>query len=83
MDIPPINRANFPADSGHSPLSSAIDRVFLADMLKRVSTFSTGGSFSGGVGEEQFASFLAEAYADKIAERIKLGVLHGSVAQIP
>lgn len=75
MNIPSINNGISVAGPGQRDVSSAIDRVFLAEMLKHVSTFAGEGSFSGGVGEEQFASFLAESYAHKLAEKIELGIL--------
>lgn len=52
----------------------ALEAGFLAEMLKAAGLHDTGSSFSGGAGEEQFASFLIEAQADAIAAAGGLGL---------
>lgn len=76
--IPPI--ASPPA-----AMPTALDRVlrdkardleasFLAEMLRHAGVGTPPSAFGGGVGEEQFASFLREAQAGAIARRGGLGL---------
>lgn len=51
-----------------------LERAFLEEMVKYVVPQPQGGAFSGGVGEEQFASFLNSEYAAALSHRIHLGL---------
>ncbi len=44
-----------------------LEAGFLAEMLKTAGLGVTSESFGGGSGEDQFSSFLIQAYADKMA----------------
>ena len=72
MIVQPI--ASAPVGAGMSPAELASARMaadsfeaqFIAEMLKYSGLNETSSSFGGGPGEEAFASFLTEAYAEKI-----------------
>jgi Rod binding domain-containing protein len=63
-----------PATLPHTPLPPAqapliraraaeLETAFLAEMLRHAGMSPQKGAFSGGIGEEQFASFLREGQA--------------------
>ncbi len=54
--------------------AEAMEASFLAEMLKAAGVGAPRASFGGGVGEEQFASFLTEAHAAAIVERGGIGL---------
>lgn len=43
-----------------------METAFLAEMLRHTGLSAQKGQFGGGIGEEQFASFLREAQAEAI-----------------
>lgn len=45
-----------------------IEQAFVLEMLKHSGVAKPREAFGGGLGEEQFASFLEEAYAEKIMD---------------
>lgn len=47
---------------------------FLAEMLRAANSGVSAGSFGGGIGEEQFTSFLVDAQAQQFAARGGLGL---------
>ena len=47
---------------------------FLSIMLREAGVGVPRGAFGGGLGEDQFASFLTDAYAEKMAERGGIGL---------
>lgn len=51
-----------------------LETQFLSEMLRHAGSAQTPGSFGGGIGEEQFASFLREAQARAIAGRGGIGL---------
>lgn len=51
-----------------------LEATFLAQMLKSAGLGQARDSFSGGAGEDQFASFLLDAQAGKIVESGGLGL---------
>lgn len=51
-----------------------LEATFLAEMLKAAGFGEQENSFSGGVGEDQFASFHRQAVADKIAQAGGIGL---------
>lgn len=55
-------------------MTDQLETAFLTEMLK-IAIPESEGSFSGGVGEAQFASFLAEYRAKEMADRLDLGLL--------
>ena len=42
--------------------------------MKYMASKSTAGEFSGGVGEEQFTSFLSREYASALSQKFDLGL---------
>ena len=51
-----------------------LEAVFLAEMLKSSGLGETRGSFGGGVGEDQFSSFLVQQQARALAESGGIGL---------
>lgn len=55
-------------------MTDQLETAFLTEVLK-IAVPESEGSFSGGVGEAQFASFLTEHRARVMADRLDLGLL--------
>lgn len=51
-----------------------LEASFLAQMLKSAGLGQSRDSFGGGAGEDQFASFLLEAQAEKMVESGGIGL---------
>ena len=74
-----INSNQFPNALGPRPTDAAavaekLERAFLEVMLKYAGPKPAEGGFSGGIGEEQFASFLTESHAAMLADRLDFGL---------
>lgn len=54
--------------------AEAMEASFLAEMLKAAGVGAPRSSLGGGIGEEQFASFLTEAHAAAMVERGGIGL---------
>lgn len=54
--------------------ATRLETAFLAEMLKAAGLGKPRESMGGGVGEEQFASFLREAQAEAISRRGGIGM---------
>jgi Rod binding domain-containing protein len=54
--------------------AQALESAFLAEMLKGAGLAEPPGSFGGGAGEAQFASFLREAYAGALVRAGGIGL---------
>ncbi len=54
--------------------AEAFEAAFLAEMLKHTGINRTPESAGGGAGEEAFASFLTDQYADVLARSGGLGI---------
>lgn len=50
------------------------EAVFLAEMLRAAGAGKAASIFGGGVGEDQFSSFLIDEYARKMAARGGIGI---------
>ncbi|WP_022707081.1 flagellar protein FlgJ [Paracoccus zeaxanthinifaciens] len=50
-----------------------LERAFLEEMLKHAGPAPMEGPFSGGAGEDHFASFLTREHAAVLADRLDLG----------
>ena len=64
-------------DSRDAQLKAAAEKLeagFLAEMLRAAGAGASGGSFGGGAGEEQFASFLLEAQATEMVRAGGIGL---------
>nr|WP_235862291.1 rod-binding protein [Roseovarius litorisediminis] len=55
-------------------VAEKLEASFLAEMLKSVGVGEQENSFSGGVGEDQFASFLRQALANKMVSSGGIGL---------
>lgn len=74
--------ASTPADLPKAPTrddtlrdaSEKLEASFLAEMLKSAGFGKTPDAFGGGEGEDQFASFLIQAQADKMVEAGGIGL---------
>ncbi len=51
-----------------------LEANFLSEMLGNAGFGEMEGSFGGGIGEEQFTSFLRDAYAQKMSEAGGIGL---------
>ena len=51
-----------------------LEATFLAEMLKSAGLGEGSNSFGGGIGEEQFSSFLVQAQAEALAESGGIGL---------
>ena len=51
-----------------------LEASFLAEMLKSAGLGKTKGEFTGGAGEDQFASFLVQAQAEEMVKNGGLGL---------
>lgn len=49
-----------------------LEQAFLEEMIKHFMPENAGFEFSGGIGEEQFSSFLGREYAIALAQRLNL-----------
>lgn len=68
--------AGKPADPD-TPLrasAKALESVFLSEMLKSAGLDSSEGEFSGGIGEEQFSSFLRDEQAKAMTSKGGIGL---------
>jgi len=66
-----------PPDPRHAKLREAAEKLeaqFLAEMLKCAGLGETKGPFTGGPGEQQFASFLREAQAEEMVRAGGIGL---------
>lgn len=62
---PPSRPASAPAEK--------LEQAFLEEMLKYCGPKAATGAFGGGIGEDQFGSFLTQEYAAVLAAGIDLG----------
>ncbi|SEW41178.1 Rod binding protein [Cognatiyoonia koreensis] len=51
-----------------------LEATFLAEMLKSAGLDAMAGAFGGGVGEDQFASFMREAQAEEMVKAGGIGL---------
>ncbi len=59
--------------SAPTAVADKLEQAFLEEMLKYCGPAARQGEFSGGVGEDQFNSFLTREYSAKLSERLDLG----------
>lgn len=72
MQITPLSAA--PADrAGPGAAADKLEQAFLEEMLKYCGPRAAEGSFSGGAGEDQFASFLTREHAAILSRQLDLG----------
>lgn len=78
VSLPSTDRTlSAPSEVNGEPARRAAEKLeatFLAEMLKASGFGSQENSFSGGVGEDQFASFYRQAIAEKMAAAGGIGL---------
>ena len=62
------------SDSDLRALAQKFEASFLAEMLKSAGLGKQTKSFGGGMGEDQFASFLVQAQAEQMAKAGGIGL---------
>ncbi len=62
------------ADARLRNAAVALEASFLAEMLKSAGLGAESSAFGGGIGEEQFSSFLREAQAKEMAQAGGIGL---------
>ncbi len=74
--IPGPQRPAIPAERQAEMRARAreLEGVFLSEMLGQAGLGAMSGAFSGGIGEDQFASFLRHEQARAIVERGGIGL---------
>lgn len=74
--FPAMTGAGAPLPDSQSRTDGAarqLETLFLEEMLKYCGPGPLSGGFSGGAGEEQFASFLTREHAAMLSQRVDLG----------
>ncbi len=77
MDITSATTPDLALAKKHNELREAaaeLEAVFLAEMLKSSGFGKTSEAFGGGVGEEQFSSFLADQQARAFSQAGGVGL---------
>jgi hypothetical protein len=72
MQVDQISTASAPVTAPRAP-SEQLEQAFLEEMLKYCGPKSNAGAFGGGIGEDQFSSFLIQEQAAALAARMDLG----------
>ena len=72
--VPERQRAD---ESAIRDAAQKLEASFLAEMLKAAGVGEQIEGWGGGVGEEQFASFLRQAQADEMAKTGGIGLAEG------
>lgn len=72
MQVNQISTASAPLSLPRAP-SQQLEQAFLEEMLKYCGPKSNAGAFGGGIGEDQFSSFLIQEQAAALAARMDLG----------
>lgn len=70
QDVPTSTSFSKPSSSP----AEKLEQAFLEEMLKYCGPKSTSGAFGGGIGEDQFSSFLTQEYAAVLSRQIDLGL---------
>lgn len=75
---PPRPAPNLPdfvrSDASLYQAAVQLEATFLAEMLKSAGFGKTSDSFGGGIGEDQFSSFLVQAQAEALADAGGIGL---------
>jgi flagellar protein FlgJ len=72
MQVNQVSTASASASPPRPP-SEQLEQLFLEEMLKYCGPKSNTGAFGGGIGEDQFSSFLIQEQATALAGRMDLG----------
>jgi len=71
---PPTVPAQLSSDAALRTAAEKLEATFLAEMLKSAGLESQDGTFGGGIGEEQFTSFLRTAQAERMVSAGGIGL---------
>jgi len=72
--VPPRPLEPKARDAALMDAAQKLEASFLAEMLKSAGLGQSRESFGGGAGEDQFASFLLQAQAEKMVEAGGIGL---------
>lgn len=70
----PLGQAHLVRSDAARDAAKKLEATFLAEMLKSAGLGTQPNSMSGGVGEDQFASFHRQALADAMVESGGIGL---------
>lgn len=73
-NMPPAGGSPRQREDGLLAAAKKLEATFLAEMLKIAGFGKSSESFGGGAGEDQFASFLVQAQAERLVERGGIGL---------
>ena len=76
MTLPPVSANLSPRSVQLMKKAQELETSFLSEMLSYCGLDGQTGAFCGGIGEDQFASFLREAQAKAMVEKGGLGLAH-------
>lgn len=74
LPIPPKAPPPKPDHAATREAAQKLEATFLAEMLKGAGFGEQENSFSGGTGEDQFASFHRQAVADELSQNGGIGL---------
>ncbi len=73
--VPPIAATAPPTgDASLRDAAQKLEATFLAEMLKSAGFDADAGSFGGGIGEDQFSSYLRQAQAEEMVKAGGIGL---------
>jgi Rod binding domain-containing protein len=73
-DLPPVSQITPQRTRALREAAQKIEASFLAEMLKAAGVGKAAEAFGGGIGEEQFASFLRDAQAEEMVRAGGIGL---------
>ena len=77
MHPPALSTILSPRSAQLMQKAQELETRFLSEMLAHTGLDAQTGAFNGGIGEDQFASFLREAQAKAMVDRGGLGLAQG------
>ena len=72
--VPPPTAQRVKADDPLWQAAKQLEATFLAEMLKSAGLDQVSDGFGGGIGEEQFTSFLRQTQAEEMVEAGGIGL---------
>ncbi|MGH1354997.1 MAG: rod-binding protein [Thalassovita sp.] len=73
-ELPPLSQITPQRTRALREAAQKIEASFLSEMLKAAGVGKASESFGGGIGEEQFASFLRDAQAEQMVRAGGIGL---------
>lgn len=75
MHITPYSPSSLQSAGGQNrQVGEKLEQAFLEEMLKYAGPKPSDHAFGGGIGEEQFSTFLTREYAAVLADSLDLGL---------